>query len=54
MLLLGMMIGVTGGVGIGAVLMCCLIAAKRADLWMEDHMQEAFIKERNGCRSIRF
>lgn len=54
MLLLGMMIGVTGGVGIGAVLMCCLIAAKRADLWMEDHMQEAFLKERNGRQSIRF
>lgn len=54
MLLLGMVIGMIGGMGSGMILMCCLIAGKQEDVWLEDKMQESFLKERNGCQSIRF
>ena len=54
MLLLGMMIGATGGVGFGVVLMCCLIAGKREDMLLEEQMQEAFLKERKKRKCIRF
>ena len=54
MLLLGMVIGMMGGMGSGMILMCCLIAGKQEDVWLEDKMQEAFLKERQGGKCIRF